>query len=219
MSVGNCVVWLVSRKCTGFWSTNKKSKSFSRGALFYVPNLKYQSPQSTHYFIAPNTLQAKPKLSKCYSQEHLVVLQNKLQMCHICHSINEEHIISRPLQKVPFQIYPRRSAGIISVFAGLQRRSLAPTHASAPWRLAPWQQSFKMEGTLTWSVFWRDSGFCALPEECPNYQLWGDHLETGKTLCFYWHHFQWSVLPSLSPSLPSPFSSPPCLCFHIPAPS
>lgn len=67
---------------------------------------------------------AKLKLSNCYSWEHLVVLQNKLQMCHVCHLVNEEHTISKVLQKVPFQINPPRSARITSVFTGLQSRTL-----------------------------------------------------------------------------------------------
>ena len=84
----------------------------------------------------------------------MVVLQNKLQMCHVCHLINEEHTISRLLQKLSFQINPPRSAGITSAFAGLQSRSLHPTYAPAPWALAlDLQQSFKMEETLIQSLF------------------------------------------------------------------
>lgn len=90
---------------------------------------------------------AKLKLSNCYSWEHLVVLQNKLQMCHICHPVNEEHTISKLLQKAPFQINPPRSAGITSGIAELQSRTSAPALARDLW------QSFKMEETLIQSLF------------------------------------------------------------------
>lgn len=67
------------------------------------------------YFTAPDMFRAKLKLSNCYSWEHLVVLQNKLHMCHVCHTVNKKHTTSRILQKVPFQISPPRPAGITSV--------------------------------------------------------------------------------------------------------
>lgn len=161
---------------------------------------------------------AKLKPSNSYSWEHLVVLQNKFHMCHVCHPVNEEHAIGTVLQKVPFQINPP-SWNHLSLFRAAKQELTTHLYFRV---FALDLQIFQNEGKFD-SIpvcTWEDSGCFAFLEKCPEYQLWGgDHLETRKTPCFsYWHHFQWSVLPSPSPPLPSPSSFPLCLCFHVPAP-
>lgn len=116
-----------------------------------------------------------------------MVLQNKIQMRHICYQVNEEHTISRLLQEVPFQINTHRYAETSSAVTQLQSRCSVPTSASAAYIWAvDLQQSFKKGGNF-------DSNQTCLHSLSISLSSFRWQFGSSENLYFsYWQCFQWS---------------------------
>lgn len=103
-----------------------------------------------------------------------MVLQNKIQMRHICYQVNEEHTISRLLQEVPFQINTHRYAETSSATKQVlsSHLSFSCLHMSC-WLTAIFQKGRKLIQIRPVCTPW------VFP-----YHLLDDNLEVQKT-CIY----------------------------------
>lgn len=180
----------------------KRAKTIFQWSLILGAQFEILGPVE-HYFIAPTIYRAMLKSSNFYSWEYLMVLQNKIQMHHICYPVNEEHSISRLLQEVPFQVNTHRYAETSSVITELQSRCLVPTSASAPYTLAvDLQQSFKKGGNF-------DSIQTCLHSLKISLSAFRWQFGSSENLYFsYWQYFQWSGPSPKSPRLSFPPGAP-----------